>query len=168
MFPLHRYFIEEIISFPGRFQIFIVPVLSLYVARNQCDFWAISGSPSVSLWGQREGSGGCVIRGTAPQSPFLRGCTPSSILTVQSCPTWMFPRNRDFWTLKTSFNWQSAHRNGAFWRQVLQTPWPIPRNIFMKAIFKSLFPKFAQNVFFRGAHYIMHSGCSRALNFMWL
>lgn len=38
----------------------------------------------------------------------------------------------------------------------------------MTAIFKNLFPKFVQNVFFSRAHYIMHFGCSCALSLVWL
>lgn len=155
MFPFHRYFMKEIISFPGRFQIFMVPVLSLYTARSQREFRAILGVPSVSLRGQWEGSGGGVIRRKGPQSPLLH----PFLLTLRALAFLTWPKDCGLLQISQGASSNNFHvRLGLSERQILQILWPIPRSIFRKAILKDPFPKLVHSVPFNGAHYIMHSG----------
>lgn len=95
------------------------------------------------------GSGGCVIRRNGPPKPILVGGAHRPLNSLwPSFPMRRFLRNGDFWMF---YNKRQPTINTGMELSEASSPNPVihSEEIFMKAVFKNLFPKFVQNVFFR-------------------
>lgn len=171
MLPLHRYFIEGIIFFPGRFQIFIVPAQSFPFTQPGTN--VISGLFLVRhlfLYEASERGLGDVWYGEQP--PKAHSCGGYTLLYTHCAvmPSVDVSKEQGLLNAPKQASTNNQHTGIELSEGRFSKPHDPFQGIFLWKPFFKVFFLSLSDCFppLGGAHYIMHSGCSRALNFMWL